>query len=143
VLILIPLISRLPAYDSRLHASYSQVRLLPVRLGTSYDDYQASTSPSYPGILQVRGSTFQDAVIVISDDPRDGDFASVAHLAYFLYPRILLRRAELRRTERQADFVLVTPHFPAELPDSLRADGLSMFAVSPRDVAYNRERPRP
>jgi hypothetical protein len=91
------------------------------------------------GVMRVvKANTFEDAVILVSDDPADPlELRSITWCAYYLYPRVLVHESVLDADpELEADFVITTPHFVAGLPESVAAPKLGLVPLSARAREY-------
>jgi len=71
----------------------------------------------YRIVSRVKETTFEDAVILLSHDPRDGQLSSLLWCAYYLYPRTLIQVSAFEENpELAVDFVLLTPNFSWPTP---------------------------
>ncbi len=123
----------LPGYRERVVPGYTQVQRLPHRAGRSLEEIRISLRPGHRFVTAARDLSFDDAVIWISDDPRDETLASLLHCAYYLYPRVLVQTATVESTpDLEVDFVLCTPNFAPVVPDSLKGQVVGLIALSQR-----------
>ncbi len=131
--------STVPAWQDKLETGYHQVRLLPQRLVTPVDEMQRQTlGDDFEFVALVRSRTFEDAVILVSQDPRDGRLSSEVWLAYFLYPRVLVQPSE-RNPDVAVDFIMTTPHFdPSGGSNQEPDEGHGLVAVSDRARDWGR-----
>ncbi len=110
-LLVVSTVGRWPVYRDRLASSWAQTLLLPHRLTESLDAITFDCVGTPYGIMEAtRVRSFDDAVIVISDDPRDAPLDNVLWCAYYLYPRVLVHESGLA-PEIQPDFEITTAHF--------------------------------
>jgi hypothetical protein len=131
----------LPAYHGRFRSGWMQLNYLPTRLGMSLEDIRlAWFAERYATIASVRDRSFEDAVLVISEDPADGEFASLSWCAYFLYPRVLIHPSRLaEHPEMVPDFAFVTPRFSVPGPDERWNTDLGLVPLSPRARRFAEE----
>jgi hypothetical protein len=125
----------LPTYRDRLGSAWRQAHGLPLRLRMSLDEIRFDRlGEPYAVIRKVRESTFEDAVILVSDAPADpSTLRSIAWCAYYLYPRVLVHPNSLRTVPGlAADFEITTPNFAPGLPDSLGPPRLGLLPLSDR-----------
>jgi len=117
----------------------SSVHLDPRRLGASLDAIRiVQHGESYRVMRVLKDNTFEDAVILMSDDPAEPpELRSIVWCAYYLYPRVLVHESGLRaHPGLEADFVVTTPHFVAGLPESVAAPKLDLLPLSARAREY-------
>jgi len=140
LLITVPLVGLLPIYQIRFVPGLRQFARLPNRIHWSLDDVHRLLKPkAFPPLRLVRNESFEDAIVVTSDDPRDAPLDNLIWCAYYVYPRVVVNTDMLRKNPSiTPDFLITTPHFPANLPDSART--YSMTALSPRADAHIRAR---
>ncbi len=126
-------VSLWPVYRDRLASSWVQTRLLPLRLTESLDTITLQVVGAPYGMMEAtRARSFEDAVIVISDDPRDAPIDYVLWCAYYLYPRVLVHESALaERPGIQPDFEIVTSHFGRD-PAGGGGTGPGLRALSER-----------
>ena len=89
---------------------------------------------------QVKANTFEDAVIVVTDNPADPpELRSIVWCAYYLYPRVLVHESVLNADPiLEADFVITTPNFVMGLPETEVKPKLGLVPVSDRARQYAR-----
>jgi len=129
----------IPGYHARLGTAWNQTRVAPARLGIPLDAVRMSQfGQKYWLMKQVKAKTFEDAIIVVTDDPADPpELRSILWCAYYLYPRVLVQESALRADpELEADFVITTPHFVMGLPDSVAKPKLGLVPLSDRAREY-------
>jgi hypothetical protein len=136
VLVLIAAWWLTPIYRPRIATGFDQISVLHRRVGIDLEQMRRGIHKgSYAALELVRDNTFPGAVILISDDPRDEPLNSILWCSYYLYPRVLYQKEHLAADSTlRPDFVMMTPYFPPDLPDSLRRHGVS--AASPRGQEY-------
>jgi hypothetical protein len=87
----------------------------------------------YGMLRATRAGSFDDAVILISDDPRDTPLNNILWCAFYLYPRVLVHESTLAaRPELQADFQITTPHFGANVSGGTGGSAPGLRAISER-----------
>jgi hypothetical protein len=140
ILGLVPLIELIPTYQTRIGPGLKQFRQIHKRVRWPLDDVRALLKPkAFPPLQLIRDETFTDAVVVVTDDPRDAPLNNLSWCAYYIYPRIVVNTDMLKRDPTiQPDFLLTTPNFPANFPDSARV--YSMSALSARADEHIRAR---
>ena len=91
------------------------------------------------GVMRVvKANTFEDAVILITDEPADPpELRSISWCGYYLYPRVLVHETVLENDpDLEADFAITTPHFVAGLPESVATPKLGLIPLSDRAREY-------
>jgi len=129
----------IPVYRDRLKTACRQFISIPRRLGASLDAIRiVQHGESYRVMRVLKDNTFEDAVILMSDDPAEPpELRSIVWCAYYLYPRVLVHESGLRaHPGLEADFVVTTPHFVAGLPESVAAPKLNLIPLSARAREY-------
>lgn len=144
-LVVVALLGSLPfteTYHRRLGKCFNQVRYLPVRIKAPLEDVQILQKRGpYELVRFIRSTTYEDAMLLISDDPRDREAASPIWMAYYLYPRIIVRpNAVQEDPDLPVDFMVYTRFFHPGLPDSMAQNPYGLVAVSPRAQEYSRLR---
>jgi hypothetical protein len=132
-------LASVPGYRDRLGSAWRQTRGIPIRARMSLDEIRFDQiGEPYAVIRRVKESTYDDAVILLSDAPADPPpLRSIAWCAYYLYPRVLIHPEALRTTPGlEADFVITTPNFAPGLPDSAGAPHLGLLPLSDRARRY-------
>jgi hypothetical protein len=140
---LIALLGSLPfmeTYQSRLGKCFNQVRYLPIRVRVPFEDVQVLQKRAPYELVQfIRSATYEDAILLISDDARDRESASPIWMAYYLYPRIIVRpNAVEENPDLPVDFMVYTQFFHPGLPDSLAKNPYGLAALSSRAQEYVR-----
>jgi hypothetical protein len=129
----------IPVYHARLGSAWRQTLGIHRRLGMSLDAIRFDQLGQPYGVMRVvKKNTFDDAVILITDDPADPpELRSISWCAYYLYPRVLVHEKVLEvEPDLEADFVITTPHFIGGLPESAAALKLGLIPVSDRAREY-------
>jgi len=127
-----------PGYHNRLTSGVEQTRLLEHRFAVSFDDMGVfHWREEYPRMAMIRDRTFEDANIVISDNPADGKLASISWVTFFLYPRRIYHAQDVDLLpDVIPDYLLVTPNFPDLIPAEQRGSFVALSPLSDRAVAY-------
>jgi len=140
----IALLGSLPfmeTYHRRLGKCFNQMRYLPQRVQIPFETVQVLQKRAPYELVQfIRRSTYEDSILLISDDARDRESASPIWMAYYLYPRIIVRpNAVEEDPDLPVDFMVYTQFFHPGLPDSLAQNPYGLAALSPRAQEYVRK----
>lgn len=102
----------LPAYRDPLVVGWNQTRLLPRRMDMSLHEVRLDMMKEPYGVVALaRDRTFEDATLVITDDPADGQLRYLSWCAYYLYPRVLIPAQAWKERQLNADFAIYTRRF--------------------------------
>jgi hypothetical protein len=128
----------LPAYRDPLIVGWNQARLLPGWLDMSLHEIRLKTMKEPYGVVAMaRDRTFEDAVLVVTDDPADEPLSSVPWCAYYLYPRVLVPAGAWERMDINGDFAIYTRRFR---PPGAGHAASGLVVLSDRARSYAQER---
>ena len=134
-----------PTYRKRLGRAYQQLGLLSLRATKSLEEVELSLMGApYDFLRTVRSLTFEDAVFLISDDPRDEQLSNRLWVAYYLYPRVVVNPKLVdENPDLNVDFLLATRNFHPGIPDGETPERFRMSPLSARAEEHLRDRKHP